>query len=115
MWVTSESYHIAAKFGGENVWKIYSFQAFGEKKFGEWISQMVINCKYYFGWLTTLDGFSLANCRQFCQIRQTFYPPNFSATVYSMWVTSRLFCGSVDQMGHRCDPLSTLLAMYIHN
>ena len=51
MWVTSESYRIAGKFGGENVWQIYSFQAFGEKKFGEWISQMVINCNYYFGWL----------------------------------------------------------------
>ena len=31
MRVTSELYHIAGKFGGENVWQIYSFQAFGEK------------------------------------------------------------------------------------
>ena len=37
----------------------------------EYISQMVINCNYYFGW------FSLANCRRFAKfvklsIRQTF-------------------------------------------
>ena len=32
-------YHIAGKFGGENVWWIHSFQAFGGKKFGEWIDQ----------------------------------------------------------------------------
>ena len=28
-------YRIAGKFGGENVWQIYSFQVFGGKKFGE--------------------------------------------------------------------------------
>ena len=28
-------YHIAGKFGGQNVWRNYSFQAFGGKKFGE--------------------------------------------------------------------------------
>ena len=28
-------YRIVGKFGGENVWRIYSFQAFGGKKFGE--------------------------------------------------------------------------------
>jgi len=30
-------YHIAGKFGGGKVWWIYSFWAFGKKKFGEWI------------------------------------------------------------------------------
>ena len=34
---TFTKYHIAGKFGGENVWWIYSFQALGGKKFGEWI------------------------------------------------------------------------------
>ena len=29
------TYRIAGKFNGENVWQIYSFQAFGGKKFGE--------------------------------------------------------------------------------
>ena len=29
------TYRIAGKFGGQNVWRIYSFQAFGRKKFGE--------------------------------------------------------------------------------
>jgi len=29
------TYRIAGKFGGDKVWQIYSFQAFGEKKFGE--------------------------------------------------------------------------------
>jgi len=28
-------YHIAGKFGGDEVWRIYSFQAFGKKKFGK--------------------------------------------------------------------------------
>ena len=33
--VLSLLYRIAGKFGGENVWRIYSFQAFGRKKFGQ--------------------------------------------------------------------------------
>ena len=32
-------YCIVGKFGGENAWQIYSFQAFYRKKFGEWIDQ----------------------------------------------------------------------------
>ena len=28
---SSHTYHIAGKFGGENVWRTYSFQAFGRK------------------------------------------------------------------------------------
>ena len=32
-------HRIAGKFGGENVWRIYSFQAFDGKKFGKWIDQ----------------------------------------------------------------------------
>ena len=28
-------YHIVEKFGGENVWRTYSFQTVGRKKFGE--------------------------------------------------------------------------------
>ena len=32
-------YRIAKKFGGENVWQIYSFQAFGGEKIGESIDQ----------------------------------------------------------------------------
>ena len=34
-------YHIAGKFGGEKVWRIDSFQAFGERKFGELIDQPI--------------------------------------------------------------------------
>ena len=37
--LTAFKYRIAGKFGGENVWRIYSFQAFGGKKFGERIDQ----------------------------------------------------------------------------
>ena len=29
------TYSIAGKFGGQNVWRIYYFQAFGGKKFDE--------------------------------------------------------------------------------
>ena len=55
MWVTSESYRIAAKFGGENVWQIYSFQAFGEKSLAngsaKWLLIVTITLDgYYFGW-----------------------------------------------------------------
>ena len=32
----------------------------------------------------------------------------WGSQVGHMWVTSRLFCGSVGQIGNRCDPLSTL-------
>ena len=35
------TYHIAGKFGGEKVWRIDSFQAFGERKFGELIDQPI--------------------------------------------------------------------------
>ena len=33
------SYCIVGKLGGENAWRIYSFQAFGGIKFSEWIDQ----------------------------------------------------------------------------
>ena len=36
-------YCIAGKFGGEKVWRIDSFQAFGERKFGELIDQPIHN------------------------------------------------------------------------
>ena len=36
-----KAYHIAGKFGGGEVWQIDSFQAFGERKFGELIDQPV--------------------------------------------------------------------------
>ena len=32
-------YRIAGKFGGGKVWRIESFRAFGERKFGELINQ----------------------------------------------------------------------------
>ena len=52
-------YHIAGKFGGENVWRIYTF---GEK-FGEWIHHpkglLIVT--------TALDGFSLENHQQFAK------------------------------------------------
>ena len=35
------SYRIAGKFGGEKVWRIDSFQAFGETKFGKLIDQPI--------------------------------------------------------------------------
>ena len=34
-------YHIAGKFGGEKVWQIDSFRAFGKRKFGELIDQPI--------------------------------------------------------------------------
>ena len=34
-------YRIARKFGGEKVWQIDSFRAFGESKFGELIDQPI--------------------------------------------------------------------------
>ena len=46
---------------GENVWRIYSFQAFGKKKFGKCIK----SAKGLLIVTTTLDGFSLANHRRF--------------------------------------------------
>ena len=35
------AYRIARKFGGEKVWRIDSFRAFGERKFGELIDQPI--------------------------------------------------------------------------
>ena len=35
MTITKFCYRIAGKFGGQNVWRIYYFQTFGGKKFGE--------------------------------------------------------------------------------
>ena len=34
-------YRIAGKFGGGKVWRIDSFRAFGERKFGELIDQPI--------------------------------------------------------------------------
>ena len=34
-------YRIAGKFGGDKVWRIDSFRAFGERKFGELIDQPI--------------------------------------------------------------------------
>ena len=48
------------KFGRGNVWQIYSFQAFGEKRFGELISRLAKRLLIVY---TNLDGFSLANYR----------------------------------------------------
>ena len=64
-WVLSlhiHIYHIAGKFGGKNIWQIYSFQVFGRKKFGGWIDQP----KGYII-VTTMDDFSLANHRRFAK------------------------------------------------
>ena len=72
-------YCIAGKFGRENVWQIYSFQAFGGKSLvNEWISQRFINCNYYFKW------FSLVNLQTIHQLRQTFYLPNIPAIWHFM-------------------------------
>ena len=38
---TQMIYCIAGKFGGEKVWQIDSFRAFGERKFGELIDQPI--------------------------------------------------------------------------
>ena len=38
---TVGAYRIAGKFGGEKVWQIDSFQAFGEGKFGKLIDQPI--------------------------------------------------------------------------
>ena len=38
---TSAEYCIAEKFGGEKVWRIDCFRAFGERKFGELIDQPI--------------------------------------------------------------------------
>ena len=37
--VNTKRYRIAGKFGGGKVWRIDSFRAFGERKFGELIDQ----------------------------------------------------------------------------
>ena len=34
-------YHIEGKFGGEKVWRIDSFRAFGERKFDELIDKLI--------------------------------------------------------------------------
>ena len=52
-------YRIAGKFGGQNVWRIYSFQAFGGKK----VWRMNRSAKGLSMVTTNLDGFSLANRR----------------------------------------------------
>ena len=51
-------YHIVGKFGGENVLQIYSFQVFGKKVWRINRSANGLSIE------TTLDGFSLANCRR---------------------------------------------------
>ena len=33
-----DQYHIAGKFGGNNVWQIDSYKLVGEEKFGKWCS-----------------------------------------------------------------------------
>ena len=67
------SYRIAGKFGGQNVWRIYSFQAFGEKK----VWRINRSAKGLSMVTTNLDGFSLANRIRFAKFaklspRQTF-------------------------------------------
>ena len=47
--------------GGENVWRIYSFQAFGRKSWANDRSAKRLLA-------TTLNGFSLANCRRFAKV-----------------------------------------------
>ena len=41
MKVLKIKYRIAGKFGGEKVWRIDSFRAFGERKFSELIDQPI--------------------------------------------------------------------------
>ena len=59
-------YRIAGKFGVK-VWRIDSFWAFNERKFGELIHQPI-------GYCTNMDGFSLMNYGQFTKLspHQTF-------------------------------------------
>ena len=38
-WPNNDCYRIAGKFGGGKVWRIDSFRAFGERKFGKLIDQ----------------------------------------------------------------------------
>ena len=43
-------YHIVGKFGGENAWRIYSFQAFGRKSLAnERSAKWLLIYNYYFG------------------------------------------------------------------
>ena len=51
-------YHIAGKFSGENVWRIYYSKCLAEK-----ILQMNRSAKGLLIATTTMNGFSLANCR----------------------------------------------------
>ena len=60
-------YCIAGKFGGK-VWRIDSFWAFGERKFGELIHQPI-------GYCANMDGFSLMNYGQFTTLSP---PPKLS-------------------------------------
>ena len=39
--VLETTYRIAGKFGGGKVWQIDSFQAFGERKFGKLVDQLI--------------------------------------------------------------------------
>ena len=66
----NDTYRIAGKFGGQNVWRIYSFQAFGRKK----VWRVNRPAKGLSMVTTNLDGFSLANRRRFAKLspRQTF-------------------------------------------
>ena len=56
-------HHIAGNSGKGGVWRIDSFQAFGEKKFGKLIDQLIDLLIVS----TNLDGFSLTNYRQFAK------------------------------------------------
>ena len=55
-------YRIAGKLGGMNVWRIYSFQAFGKK-----VWQMNRSANGLLIVTTSFDDFSLANHRQFAE------------------------------------------------
>ena len=58
MYIYAYMYHIARKFGRENVWQIYSFQMLGKK-----VWRMNRSAKGLLIVTTNLDGFSLANRR----------------------------------------------------
>ena len=64
---------IARRFGGENIWQTYSFQAFGWKK----VWRMNRSAKGLLMVTTNLDGISLANRRQFNKL-VNFLPPKLS-------------------------------------
>ena len=59
-------YRIAEKFGRENVWwRIYSYEAFGRKNLA---NKNARSAKGLLIVITTFDGFSLANRRQFAKL-----------------------------------------------